>query len=669
MKKTILVVLFLLAAACDRPPGKPAAQSTGITERTFQRRAVDGDQVFTVRVSATSQVSPQMLDVLERDLKIRPIGQETKSELAFWTDAPMAINPERAEVQVELMAADSRVDARRWLWTWPDLFQMSRPGVLEERPGSGGQTMSPENKKPADDDVGVVVQALHGGPHAVRGRLLCSGAPAQFLRVVAGGIGGFSAANGTFELTGEFPGVPGTVFVAYDAQIPLGSGATPTAPLQIMDDFHFARNDRIDSTPTTTGEVSAFGDLNLPGTDCLLWQRGIRALRHLFSVNNAPPPAGGLTIKRWSAVFMSAGAAPHTFYDYIVAPTDLASNDTSGDTLFHEFGHSIRHVADGAHTHWDYDNFRFIYARGHDGSQTNNKGFAFNEGWANYWSAAVRGTAVSVHTAAPTDASFIDFNEDRVGQRLRTLSGAVSHGFMVDVLRNNPGVIHTLQQFEERYCAAASSTNPFCSGGRPTRTVPACPTGYNDDGLTCRLINIVGKPTFDRGVGTIPDSCGPDRRYEAGLCYTPCPAGFSGVGPVCWQICPSGYHDDGATCRRDAWIFGSNNNACPWYDKCGVTFARGCSVCPSGFHNDGCTCRRDVSIIGKTTRDRGVGTIPSGCRPGRQYEAGLCYTACPAGTNGIGPVCWGRCPAGFADHGATCYRDPNIFSDDPVIPP
>jgi hypothetical protein len=156
---------------------------------------------------------------------------------------------------------------------------------------------------------------------------------------------------------------------------------------------------------------------------------------------------------------------------------------------------------------------------------------------------------------------------------------------------------------------------------------------------------------------------------DAGLCYTPCRAGFSGVGPVCWQICPSGFHDDGATCRLDAWIFGSNNEACPWYDKCGVTFARGCSVCPSGFHNDGCTCRRDVNIIGKSSYGRGVGTIPSGCPAGRQNEAGLCYSACPAGTNGIGPVCWGTCPAGFADHGATCYRDPNVFSDDPVIPP
>src|SRR6185369_6722651 len=111
------------------------------------------------------------------------------------------------------------------------------------------------------------------------------------------------------------------------------------------------------------------------------------------------------------------------------------------------------------------------------------------------------------------------------------------------------------------------------------------------------------------------------------------------------EDCPPGHSDDGATCRRDADIIGSDNAACPWYDRCGVTFAGGCSVCPDGYQNDGCTCRIDVHIFGKSTQTRGAGTPPNGCRPGTEYDAGLCYPWCPAGFHGVGPVCWGTCPA------------------------
>lgn len=151
------------------------------------------------------------------------------------------------------------------------------------------------------------------------------------------------------------------------------------------------------------------------------------------------------------------------------------------------------------------------------------------------------------------------------------------------------------------------------------------------------------KGTYGRGVGTIPADC-PGQEKQAGLCYNYCKSGFYGVGPVCWQACPSGYTDDGAFCRKDAHIFASDNSSCPWYDKCGLTFAPGCSKCPSGYINDGCTCRRDVHIFAKASYGRGVGT-PMSCSSSLQYDAGLCYQHCSSGMNGVGPVCWGSCPA------------------------
>jgi hypothetical protein len=95
-----------------------------------------------------------------------------------------------------------------------------------------------------------------------------------------------------------------------------------------------------------------------------------------------------------------------------------------------------------------------------------------------------------------------------------------------------------------------------------------------------------------RGVGTIPQNCPPGYEKNGLLCYPVCRGGFNGVGPVCWQSdCPAGYTDLGALCHRFLGVRSSDNRRCPWYDKCGLFGARGCSVCPSGWKNDGCTCR------------------------------------------------------------------------------
>jgi hypothetical protein len=139
-----------------------------------------------------------------------------------------------------------------------------------------------------------------------------------------------------------------------------------------------------------------------------------------------------------------------------------------------------------------------------------------------------------------------------------------------------------------------------------------------------------------RDASALSDCPGADK--SGLLCYPPCRDGYDGVGPVCWQKCPPGYHDDGAFCRRDVQIIGANNDACPWYDKCGLTFASGCSTCPPGFHNDGCTCRIDADIFAKDNYWRGVGT-PMSCPPGKQQIGGLCYGACPPGYTANGIYC------------------------------
>jgi C1A family cysteine protease len=183
-----------------------------------------------------------------------------------------------------------------------------------------------------------------------------------------------------------------------------------------------------------------------------------------------------------------------------------------------------------------------------------------------------------------------------------------------------------------------------------------CPAGMVDDGATCRApISSTVKKSYGRGVGT-PMGCGPDEEQSGALCYPRCKAGYHGVGPVCWEDCRPGYHDDGATCRKDADIRGSDNAACPWYDKCGLVTAKGCSKCPASYHNDGCTCRIDVDIYGKKSYGRGVGKVLHTCGNGQEQNGLLCYPVCRAGYRGVGPVCWESCPAGYRDDGAFCTK-------------
>src|SRR5262249_21910010 len=100
---------------------------------------------------------------------------------------------------------------------------------------------------------------------------------------------------------------------------------------------------------------------------------------------------------------------------------------------------------------------------------------------------------------------------------------------------------------------------------------------------------------------------------------------------------------------------GPDNSACPWYDRCGVTFARGCSWCPPGYANDACTCRRDASIFAKPNYWRGGGTaLPCGWDP--QCDVGTCYRRSAAGASGSAAFCYLTWPSGYTDTGLFCSR-------------
>ncbi len=77
------------------------------------------------------------------------------------------------------------------------------------------------------------------------------------------------------------------------------------------------------------------------------------------------------------------GGVPWTGVENIHWPGDFASTSDL-DAVFHEFGHRIRHSADGDLGHFLGDSMLFRYARSHSMKDHSNLGFAFNEGWAEY---------------------------------------------------------------------------------------------------------------------------------------------------------------------------------------------------------------------------------------------------------------------------------------------
>lgn len=642
-------------------PQPDFAEATSVKYYNVVARLDDSE--VSIELIATPEVSPTALKYLEKTLMAFQVDIKKRPDLEPFLSTPGKLMKGEPEVRLPQLYGQN---GNALFIAWPDGWDMVRPYIIRLRPNYAPMTPPKEN----EGEIGVTTQPLLGIWNTIQG-VIKSQAPNRtehglgFAQVTINGTSVVTDASGAFSMTGSFTNVD-RLTVKYEGRVTPVPGRTVGPPISVMDDFHNPRSETVAvSVGTTTNGTLKLAPVVLSSLDAELFEIGADVLQafHLLT-GRFPPAALGFRIKRWEGVVTGG---PYSFFDYVCISKnfrdDYGSRESRINTILHEFGHTVRHAADGGMGHWNWDNFRWVYARNHDGSEVANEQYAFNEGWANYWECTSGIFVQGCTYPLPQDPgpTFLDWNEKQVAKRLYELSQApgVGHEGMVEILRNNPGTIHSLIEFEQRYCATFPNTQ-FCANNRPKRVKPSCPPNYIDDGATCRLDNIRAKDSYGRGVGTIPNGCG-SAENNAGLCYQPCPAGFDGVGPVCWKKCPPGMHDDGAFCRRDVQFANADNSSCPWYDLCGLTFARGCTTCPTGFLNDGCICRIDAWIFAKESHGRGVGTIPTDCGPGRVYDAGLCYDPCRNGFTGVGPVCWGTCPKGYADHGATCYRPPHVI--------
>lgn len=100
--------------------------------------------------------------------------------------------------------------------------------------------------------------------------------------------------------------------------------------------------------------------------------------------------------------------------------------------LFHEFGHRIRHAADGNADHFNGDLLLFRYIRHHHAREHSNLGFAFNEGWAEYHATILDKDSLQIAREWKMDEKAGDEMEGNVTHKLWKLSmlcGGFKNGF------------------------------------------------------------------------------------------------------------------------------------------------------------------------------------------------------------------------------------------------
>ena len=149
-----------------------------------------------------------------------------------------------------------------------------------------------------------------------------------------------------------------------------------------------------------------------------------------------------------------------------------------------------------------------------------------------------------------------------------------------------------------------------------------------------------------------------------------CDAGYfkSDITQRCHKNCESGYTNTGDFCHRDAITKGWGSFTCDaGYFKSDITH-RCHKNCPNEYTNMGETCHRLVSTLGldsmgcKSDEEKG-GVAGERCYPingmcfdNGDYDAGLCYSKCESGHDGVGPVCWQTCDNSMVNCGLSCGK-------------
>jgi hypothetical protein len=193
--------------------------------------------------------------------------------------------------------------------------------------------------------------------------------------------------------------------------------------------------------------VRDYGNLvfSTPGQShkCAIWNGVHKANERFRAEIGTDPPSHGVELE---ADAVTAGV-PFTPGTSILWPSGFPVGYAGGgdDSITrHEYGHVIRHGYDGDFGHFLGDVVTYNYLQNHETCNHTNGGFAFNEGWAEFWAedfapAPDCGRPGDMETEGDVAAALQELMENCAGGQRKV---------MIEVLQRNPGTIHSFDQFK-----------------------------------------------------------------------------------------------------------------------------------------------------------------------------------------------------------------------------
>jgi hypothetical protein len=161
-----------------------------------------------------------------------------------------------------------------------------------------------------------------------------------------------------------------------------------------MSSFHFTnpKYTHVDSGTVHLGSWLMQNPQSSFPSECVQFVAAKRAFDNYTQIVGAPPPTNGFTIDE--ASFLTFGVPWTSLSGSVWSPSFTPGKafykSSTGVgipvTMLHEFAHAVRHSFDGDFGHWLGDVAAYNYIQQHKFCQVTNPGFAFNEGWAEFWS-------------------------------------------------------------------------------------------------------------------------------------------------------------------------------------------------------------------------------------------------------------------------------------------
>ncbi len=218
----------------------------------------------------------------------------------------------------------------------------------------------------------------------------------------------------------------------------------------------------LESSRNNVPDRDLFGRLfTTPGQShkCAIWRGLHLAQRDFRDLTGVGPPTGG-------GLLIQADAPGETPLSLDVevwwTPGYVTGYGGGGDDSItrHEFGHVIRHGYDGDASHFFGDVAEHGYLRSHHSCLKSGRGYAFNEGWAEYWA--------NDYSPAPSCAGLAADDYEVEGNVAAALADVAARCYggnrapMVDILRSNRGTIHSFEEFRSHVsCPAPLLVIPF----------------------------------------------------------------------------------------------------------------------------------------------------------------------------------------------------------------